>query len=138
MNLCQNVPLKASGLGLSYIMTLMTLCLSHVPSLICSKSLPLSVCVVSEACGRYVGVDMFGPVDSGLIPSVSNNNNSALANAIRQNGAKAYVGMSVSMPITKTEFLARTTDFIVSFYKHEPVASMYTHWHIYSSSEQSC
>ena len=99
------------------------------------KSLPLSGCVVSEACGRYVGVDVFGPdpVEPGLVPSASNNNNSGLANAMQQNGAKAYVEMSVSMPITKIAFLARTSDFIVSFTNTYPWQTC-THMFILRSS----
>jgi hypothetical protein len=62
-----------------------------------------------------------GPVTPGTASP------SLLANTMQKLGAKVYVAVNVSIPITKTAFLARTTDFIVSFntqcgivlYKHE-------------------
>jgi hypothetical protein len=72
-----------------------------------------------HTCHRYVGTDMFFSTAAISDPgtAASNNNGGALANVMQQMGAKAYVAVNISMPITKTAFLARTTDFIVSF-KH--------------------
>ena len=55
-------------------------------------------------------------VDSVLSPTASTTTitgSVSLASALQKNGAKAYVAMNISIPMTKSVFLARSADFIV-------------------------
>jgi hypothetical protein len=78
---------------------------------------------------RYVGTDMFINFArfSSQVPTNATSSNATILGDIQevmqQTGSKAYVTMNVSLPMSKSAFISRLSDFKVSLKSYKALPS---------------